>query len=78
MTKIIISDTSCLIALSKIGMLNILKDLYREIIITREVNDEFADKLPEWIIVLKLKTNKSNLKFRNDWIKVKQVRLPLP
>ena len=55
MNKIIISDTSCLIALSNIGLLNILKDLYQEIIITQNVNDEFGENLPDWIIVLKVK-----------------------
>ncbi len=54
MDKIIISDTSCLIALSNIGLLNILKDLYQEIIITQEVKHEFGENLPEWIIVLKV------------------------
>jgi len=33
MDKIIISDTSCLIALSNIGMLHILKDLFEEVLI---------------------------------------------
>ena len=55
MDKIIISDTSCLIALSKIGLLNLLKDLYEEIIITQEVKEEFGNKLPDWIIILKVK-----------------------
>lgn len=55
MDKIIISDTSCLIALSNIELLDILKDLYKEIIITREVQEEFGKKLPEWIIVLDTK-----------------------
>jgi predicted nucleic acid-binding protein len=61
MDKIIISDTSCLIALSKIGMLNILKDLYQEIIVTREVQDEFGSKLPEWIIVLEVKDKQKQI-----------------
>lgn len=55
MDKIIISDTSCLIALSNIGLLYILKDLYREVLITTEVNDEFGKQLPNWIIVLQVK-----------------------
>jgi predicted nucleic acid-binding protein len=55
MNRIIISDTSCLIALSNIGLLNILKDLYQEIIITQDVKDEFGEKLPEWIVVLTVK-----------------------
>jgi predicted nucleic acid-binding protein len=55
MEKIIISDTSCLIALSNIGLLYILKDLYGEVLITTEVNDEFGKQLPNWIVVLQVK-----------------------
>jgi predicted nucleic acid-binding protein len=51
MNNIIISDTSCLIALSNIGKLHILKDLYQEVTITNEVQNEFAEPLPGWIIV---------------------------
>lgn len=40
MDKLIISDTSCLIALSNVGFLHILKDIYEEVIITSEVKDE--------------------------------------
>jgi predicted nucleic acid-binding protein len=47
MDKIIISDTSCLIALSKIDKLDLLKDLYHEIIITPEVHQEFGGSLPK-------------------------------
>lgn len=54
MDKIIISDTSCLIALGNIGLLGILKGLYKEIIITQEVKDEFGDDLPDWIIIRKV------------------------
>jgi predicted nucleic acid-binding protein len=55
MDRIIISDTSCLIALSNIGMLHIIKDLYDEIIITSEVKVEFGEILPDWIIVMQVK-----------------------
>ena len=55
MNKIIISYTSCLIALSNIKLLSILKDLYQEIIITQEVKDEFGENLPDWIKVLRVK-----------------------
>jgi predicted nucleic acid-binding protein len=54
MNKIIISDTSCLIALGNIGLLRILKDLFKEIIITEEVKGEFGEQLPEWITVRKV------------------------
>lgn len=55
MDKIIISDTSCLIALSNIGLLDVLRDLYQEVIITKEVQAEFGGNLPEWIIVSEVK-----------------------
>lgn len=55
MDKIIISDTSCLIALSNIGLLDVLRDLYQEVIITKEVQAEFDGNLPEWIIVSEVK-----------------------
>jgi len=55
MDRIIISDTSCLIALSNIGMLHIVKDLYDEIIITSEVKAEFGEILPDWIIVMQVR-----------------------
>jgi len=59
MDKIIISDTSCLIALSNIGLLDILKDLYQEIIITKDVQNEFGKNLPEWIIVSEVKNKET-------------------
>ncbi len=49
MPKIVVSDTSCLIVLSKIGKLDILRKLYSEIIITPEIANEFGDELPAWI-----------------------------
>ncbi len=58
MDKIIIADTSCLIALSNMDLLYILKHLYKEIIITKEVQSEFIEKLPEWFIVSEVKNKK--------------------
>jgi predicted nucleic acid-binding protein len=55
MDKIIISDASCLIALTKIDKLDILKDLYQEIIITKEVYSEFGGTLPIWILITEVK-----------------------
>ncbi|MBN1116631.1 MAG: DUF3368 domain-containing protein [Bacteroidales bacterium] len=55
MDKIIISDTSCLIALSKIESLDLLKKLYHEIIITSDVFQEFGGLLPDWIIITEVK-----------------------
>jgi predicted nucleic acid-binding protein len=55
MDKIIISDTSCLIALSRIEKLDLLKDLYHEIIITKDVQQEFGGSLPDWILITEVK-----------------------
>lgn len=44
-----ISNTSCLIVLDNIGLLDILKKLYSKIVITQEVAEEFGKNLPDWI-----------------------------
>ncbi len=62
MTKIIISDTSCLIALSNTGNLNLLKELYQEIAITQEVQKEFGEPLPNWINVQNVKNKELQAK----------------
>lgn len=54
MSSIVISDASCLIALNNIGSLNILKDLFKEVIITDEVKYEFGEPLPNWINIVEV------------------------
>ncbi|MBG6111043.1 putative nucleic acid-binding protein [Flavobacterium sp. CG_9.10] len=49
--KIIISDTSCFIILSKIGELDLLKKVYGQIITTSVIAEEFGELLPEWIVI---------------------------
>ncbi len=49
MPRTIISDTSCLILLEKIGELEILHALFGEVLITSKVAEEFGMDLPEWI-----------------------------
>ena len=49
MPKIVISDTSTLILFQKIDEFNLLKSVYRELITTPEIAEEFGEKLPEWI-----------------------------
>jgi len=49
MPKAVISDTSCLIVLSKIGELGLLPSVYGDIIITDAVAEEFGLPLPEWM-----------------------------
>lgn len=55
MQKIIISDTSCLIALERIDQLKILNDIFPKVVTTREVRDEFGRNLPEWIDIVPVK-----------------------
>lgn len=49
----VIADTSCLIILYKINELDLLRQLYQEIIITQEVADEFMHRVPDWIKISK-------------------------
>src|SRR5687768_14553904 len=60
MSKIIISDTSCLIALSRIDKLEILKSIFNTVITTPEVAHEFGF-LPPWIVIKEI-TEKSKFK----------------
>ncbi|MEE4285084.1 MAG: DUF3368 domain-containing protein [Mariniphaga sp.] len=50
-SKIIISDTSCLILLSKINELDILKQVGSEIFITPEIKNEFGLEIPSWVMI---------------------------
>jgi predicted nucleic acid-binding protein len=65
MDKLIISDTSCLIALTKINKLELLKNLYQEIIITQDVYIEFGGSLPEWIIISEVKNKQRQQELEN-------------
>ena len=58
MRKIIV-DTSCLIILSKIKELPLLKLLYGEVLITDTISKEFDEPLPDWIIVCPIKLNEN-------------------
>ncbi|MEQ9099669.1 MAG: DUF3368 domain-containing protein [Imperialibacter sp.] len=52
--RIIIADTSCLIALSKIDLLHIIQQLFETVSITPEVQKEYGANLPDWIIIQKV------------------------
>lgn len=54
MHKTIISDTSCFIILSKIGELELLYKLYRQIITTLDIAEEFGETLPNWVTIEKV------------------------
>ncbi len=49
---IIIADTSCLILLSKIDELNLLKELFKTITITKIIEREYNSDLPDWIQII--------------------------
>ncbi|MDR2773701.1 MAG: DUF3368 domain-containing protein [Tannerella sp.] len=49
---IVIADTSCLIVLSRIEALSLLRQLYRRVVITEEISDEYGEPLPAWIEVM--------------------------
>jgi predicted nucleic acid-binding protein len=49
--KVIISDTTCLIGLTNIGRLDILRQVYRFVLVTPEIAEEYGDPLPEWITI---------------------------
>lgn len=55
MHKIVISDTSCLILLNKIGELDLLRKVYDSVSTTSEVAKEFYEQLPEWINIESVK-----------------------
>ncbi|MDR1452672.1 MAG: hypothetical protein LBJ25_01670 [Candidatus Margulisbacteria bacterium] len=51
----VISNTSCLIALANIGLLDILHNIYGRITITDEVSAEFGEALPDWVSVVSVR-----------------------
>jgi predicted nucleic acid-binding protein len=51
MQKVIIADTSCLILLDKIGELELLNKLFGQIVVTREIANEFRKELPDWFSI---------------------------
>lgn len=62
MQRTIISDTSCIILLDKIGELEILKNLFTEITITSAIKKEFGQPLPGWFVL----KDPSNLYFQQE------------
>jgi predicted nucleic acid-binding protein len=58
MHNIVISDTSCLILLHKIGELDLLRTVYSSVLTTPEVAEEFLEDLPIWIRIESAKDKK--------------------
>ncbi len=55
MHNLVIADKSCLIVLFQINSLDWLRELYEEVTITVEVEQEFEGKLPDWIKIKEVK-----------------------
>jgi len=53
--NLVIADTSCLILLSKVDELDILKANYGRILVTPEIAEEFNQDIPDWIEVIETK-----------------------
>jgi predicted nucleic acid-binding protein len=51
MPEIIIADTSSLIGFVKIDSLNLLREMYGRVVLTKEVADEYGGPLPDWFEV---------------------------
>lgn len=60
-SKVIIADTSCFILLDKIASLHIMFELFGEVTTTREVQNEFAKQLPEWVRIEMVKDTNQQL-----------------
>ena len=60
MHEIVIADTSCLIILSNVSELDLLRRVYDTITTTPEVVNEFGESLPDWINI-KSPVNQSKL-----------------
>jgi predicted nucleic acid-binding protein len=61
MQPVIITDTTCLILLEKINELTLLQRLFRRVIITQTIADEFGNALPEWIRILNPQDQKTRI-----------------
>ena len=51
MHKIVIADTSFLIAIQKLQLFSQIQALYNEVYVTQKIAEEFKLSLPEWIII---------------------------
>jgi predicted nucleic acid-binding protein len=55
MLKVIIADTSCFILLTNIGELDLLRQLYGNIVTTTAIAEEYGEPLPEWVSIAHVK-----------------------
>jgi len=69
--NVVISDTSSLSNLKKIGKINLLKELYNSITITPEILEEYKEKykdeLPEWIKIKEAKDKEKIIELNKEF-----------
>ncbi len=58
MPRVVIPDTSCLIVFDNIDGFNILREVYKDILTTPEVLNEYGVALPKFIKVVSVKNKK--------------------
>ena len=63
--RVIIADTSCLILYDKINQFEILQKTFTELIVTREVAEEYGE-LPNWVTTKEVTDNGQYLKLAED------------
>jgi predicted nucleic acid-binding protein len=55
---VVITDTSCLIVLTKLNVIDILQKMYSNIIVTPDIAKEFGETLPDWVKIMAVSNNK--------------------
>ena len=63
--KLIIADTSCLILYDKIDQFDILKRTFTEIVVTKEVAEEFGE-LPNWVKTVSISESEQFVRLINQ------------
>ncbi len=63
--KAIIADTSCLIIYYNIDQFRILRDTFPELIVTKEVANEFGE-MPDWLVIKEVTNKEQYLKLAEE------------
>ena len=50
--RVIIADTSCFIVLEKIGELDLLRQIYGQVVTTVDIAKEYGNMLPDWVVLV--------------------------
>ena len=58
LSKIVVAGTTCFILLDKIDEIKLLKQLFNDVITTKEIAQEFGKELPKWISIESVKDSK--------------------